>query len=149
MRPAGGGVIHVCTSNYLHIFWKATFLAWADGYTHSHTHTHTLTHTHTHSHTHTHTHTQERRDLASEMEERRRRERDIIGSSLTRGRAVMLTKFYFIDIQSLCEIRERAEARFQPCEMALVEFSLHSGITRSYRRFIEPGTVSLCGVNLS
>ena len=52
---------------------------------------------------------------------------------------MMLTKFYFIDIQSLCEISERPEARYQPCEIALVEYSLHSGITRSYQRFIDPG----------
>lgn len=85
----------------------------------------------------------ERRDTASEMEERRHKERQIISSSLTAGSAVMLTKFYFIDIQSLCEISERPEARYQPCEIALVEYSLHSGITRSYQRFIDPGPLPL------
>ena len=73
------------------------------------------------------------------MEERQRREKEIIRASLTFGSAVMLTKFYFIDIQSLCEIIEKEEARFQPCEIALVEYSLHSGISKSFHRFIDPG----------
>ena len=48
-------------------------------------------------------------------------------------------KFYFIDIQSLCKIIEKEEAKFQPCEIAVVEYSLHSGISKSFHRFIDPG----------
>lgn len=82
---------------------------------------------------------QDRRDTASEFEERRQREQEVISSSLKTGSHVMLTKFYFIDIQSLCEINEKPDAKYQPCEIALVEFSLHSGVMRSYQRFIDPG----------
>ena len=77
--------------------------------------------------------------MVFEMEERRRRERQIIQGSLTEGSAVMLTNFFFIDIQSLCEISDKPHARFQPCEIALVDFTLHSGICRTFHRFIDPG----------
>lgn len=82
---------------------------------------------------------QERRDTAAEFEERRKKERGFISSSLSTGSTVMFTKFYFIDILSLCEINEKPGAKYQPCEIAIVEFSLHSGVMRSYQRFIDPG----------
>ena len=74
-----------------------------------------------------------------EREERRRKERDIIRSSLAEGSAAMLTKFFFVDFQSLCEISNKPPAKYQPCEVALVEFTLHSGIGRSFHRFVDPG----------
>ncbi|CAI8040592.1 Protein maelstrom homolog [Geodia barretti] len=85
----------------------------------------------------------ERRDLAVELEERRHRERAMIKASLTSGSAVMLTNFFLIDIQSLCEISDKPHARYQPCEIALVDFTLHSGICRTFHRFIAPGPLPL------
>ena len=90
---------------------------------HAHTHKHTHTHTHvshtrmharTHTQTHTHTHT-----------------------------AVSLNKFYFVDVQSLCEILDKEDGRYLPCEIAAVEFSLSYGIHRVFHKFIDPGELVL------
>ena len=94
------------------------------------------------SHTHTHTHSfphQERRDLVAEMEERRRHEKEIMRASFPAGKAVSLQKFYMVDIQSLCEIPERDQTTYLPCELAAIEFSLHSGVHKSLHKFIDPG----------
>ena len=52
---------------------------------------------------------------------------------------VILEKFYFVDIQSLCEIRDNDEARFLPCELAIVEYSIAAGISANYHCFVDPG----------
>lgn len=52
---------------------------------------------------------------------------------------VILQKFYFLDIQALCELKELKKERWLPCEMAVVEFSLAYGIHRSIHQFIHPG----------
>ena len=87
---------------------------------------------------------QERRDPVAEMEERRAKERELIRDSLPRGRDVCLNNFYFIDFQSLVEIPDREEIRFLPCEVAIVEYSLHSGHTKHYHKFIDPGRLEQC-----
>lgn len=47
--------------------------------------------------------------------------------------------FYFIDILSLCEIKDHKTERFLPCELAVVEYSLSAGIKRSIHQFPDPG----------
>ena len=87
-----------------------------------------------------HTHTsQERHDLAAEMEERRRHESELLRASFPPAKTVSWTKFYLVDIQSLCEIPEKKAERFLPCELAAIEFSLHSGVHKSLHKFIHPG----------
>ena len=87
-----------------------------------------------------HTHTsQECHDLAAEMEERRRHESELLRASFPPAKAVSWTKFYLVDIQSLCEIPEKKAERFLPCELAAIEFSLHSGVHKSLHKFIHPG----------
>ena len=73
------------------------------------------------------------------MEERRRHESELIRASFPPGKAVSLTKFYLVDIQSLCEIPDKKAERFLPCELAAIEFSLHSGVHKSLHKFIHPG----------
>lgn len=57
--------------------------------------------------------------------------------------AVSLETFYFIDIQSLCEITEKENERFLPCEIAVAEFTLNSGIQKTMHKFIDPGQLPL------
>ncbi len=52
---------------------------------------------------------------------------------------VSLETFYFLDFQSLCEIPERENDRFMPCEMAVAKYSLNSGIQKTMHKFIDPG----------
>lgn len=78
------------------------------------------------------------------MAERRRKEREIIKKSLPPGSKVSLEKFFFIDIQSLCDIKRMDETHFLPCEVSIVEYSLHSGVQRFFHRFIDPGLFSTC-----
>lgn len=85
----------------------------------------------------------ERRDLAAEMEERRRREVELMKLSFPPGKDVALEKFIFVDIQSLCDIPDKEDERFLPCEVAAVEFSLHSGIHKSTHKFIDPGPIPM------
>lgn len=83
-------------------------------------------------------HAQERRDYAAEMDVRRERERETLRNSFPPGRDVVLEKFYFIDFQSLCEI-PKEEYKYLPCEVAVVEYTMHSGILRNFHKFIDPG----------
>eukprot|EP00731_Ephydatia_muelleri_P012333 Em0006g1227a len=83
----------------------------------------------------------ERRDKTLDLLERRRTEQDTLVLSLPPGKDVVLEKFYFLDIQSLCEVRDNDEARFLPCELAVVEYSLTGGISASYHCFIDPGPI--------
>lgn len=64
-------------------------------------------------------------------------------ASFAAGKAVSLQKFYMVDIQSLCEIPEKEQTRYLPCELAAVEFSLHSGVHKSLHKFIDPGMPEL------
>ena len=76
----------------------------------------------------------------AEYEERRRIERGHLKSIFSDGRRVILQKFYFIDVQSLCEISDKdGGQRYLPCEMGVAEFSLSEGITRTIHHFIDPG----------
>lgn len=77
----------------------------------------------------------------AEMEERRAREKGLIKASFDSGRDVCLQNFYFIDFQSLYEISDREDIKYLPCEVAVVEYSLHSGHTKHYHKFIDPGKV--------
>ena len=86
----------------------------------------------------THTYAQERRDHAAEMEERRSKERETLRKSLPSGRDVVLETFYFMDFQSLCEM-PKEEYKYLPCEVAVVEYTMHSGILRNFHKFVDPG----------
>ncbi len=82
---------------------------------------------------------QSKRDFAAEMTERRSKEKELIKSSLPPGRAAANESFFFVDFQSLCEMSINGEKRYLPCEVALVEFSLVSGVKRKLHKFIDPG----------
>ena len=82
---------------------------------------------------------QERRDPVAEMEERRAKEKQLIKESFHNGKDVCLQNFYFIDFQSLYEIADREDIRYLPCEVAIVEYSLHSGHSKHFHKFIDPG----------
>ena len=97
-----------------------------------HAHTHTYMHTHTHTHTYMHTH--------ACMHIRTHTYAYMYSHTYTYMHTeVALDKFFFVDIQSLCEIPEKEDEQFLPCELAAVEYSLHSGIHKSTHRFIDPG----------
>ena len=82
---------------------------------------------------------QSKRDFAAEMTERRSKEKELIKSALPPGRAAANESFFFVDFQSLCEMSINGEKRYLPCEVALVEFSLVSGVKRKLHKFIDPG----------
>ena len=84
---------------------------------------------------------QERRDLVAEMAERRSMEAELIKASFPSGKDVCLQKFYFIDFQSLYEVPDREDIRYLPCEVGVVEYSLHSGHSRHLHKFVDPGEV--------
>ena len=73
------------------------------------------------------------------MTERRSKEKELIKSALPPGRAAANESFFFVDFQSLCEMSINGEKRYLPCEVALVEFSLVSGVKRKLHKFIDPG----------
>ena len=75
------------------------------------------------------------------MEKRRAREKELIRESFRGGKDVCLQNFYFIDFQSLYEIPDREDIRYLPCEVAVLEYSLHSGHTKHYHKFIDPGEI--------
>ena len=52
-------------------------------------------------------------------------------------------KFYFLDILPLCEFKELEADHWLPCEMAINEFTLASGICRTTHHFIHPGIINL------
>ena len=76
------------------------------------------------------------------MEERRAKEKEMIRASFRRGKDVCLQSFYFIDFQSLYEVPDRDDIRFLPCEVAIVEYSLHSGHCKHLHKFIDPGRLT-------
>ncbi len=73
------------------------------------------------------------------MSERRAKEKELIRSSLPPGIAAVDQNYYFIDFQSLCEISIKGDKQYLPCEIAVVEFSLMSGMKRKLQKFIDPG----------
>ena len=73
------------------------------------------------------------------MVERRGTETELIRASFHSGKDVCLQKFYFIDFQSLYEVPDREDIRYLPCEVAVVEYSLHSGHSKHLHKFIDPG----------
>ena len=78
----------------------------------------------------------------AEKEERRGKEKELIRASFQRGKDVCLQSFYFIDFQSLFEVPDRDDIRFLPCEVAIVEYSLHSGHCKHLHKFIDPGRLT-------
>lgn len=91
------------------------------------------------------TRTQERRDHVTDMIERRKKEREIIKKSLPPLLKLPLEKFYFVDVQSLCDIKHLEDVEYLPCEVAITEYTLHSGSQRSFHQFIDPG---VCGYSI-
>ena len=85
----------------------------------------------------------------ADMEKRRAREKELIKESFHSGKDVCLQNFYFIDFQSLYEIPDKEDIRYLPCEVAVGEYSLHSGHTKHYHKFIDPGEVVINSVIIS
>ncbi len=56
---------------------------------------------------------------------------------------IVLLKFYLLDIQPLCHLKDVEKDKYLPCEMALLEYSLAKGIHQSVHHFIDPGNTNL------
>ena len=58
-------------------------------------------------------------------------------------------KFYLLDIQPLCHLKDVEKDKYLPCEMAVLEYSLANGIHTSVHHFIDPGKfINLHVINL-
>lgn len=77
-------------------------------------------------------------DPVAELNKRRLGEQRAMRSSWPPGKEVAKEKFYFINIQYLCKTEED---EYLPCEIAIIEYSIESGITKKLHRFIEPGRI--------
>jgi protein maelstrom len=85
----------------------------------------------------------ERRDYFLENEERRRRKNEEMKREITIDKNIPLYKFYFLDIQGFCELKELKRDRWLPCEIAIAEFSLIHGIHTTFHQFVDPGPIPM------
>lgn len=75
-------------------------------------------------------------------EERKKQKRTLLERWCTmRKDQVLRENFYVFSFQSYFEFPD--EEGYQPCELAIVEYSLHDGITRQFHAMINPGRVVL------
>ncbi|XP_028405303.1 protein maelstrom homolog [Dendronephthya gigantea] len=81
----------------------------------------------------------QRVDTVQLNEQRRRKERKSVVESWL-GKDVSNERFLMISFMSLCDM---PDDKYMPCEMAIAEYSLKSGITRTLHKYIDPGTIPL------
>eukprot|EP00800_Vazella_pourtalesii_P004549 TRINITY_DN1523_c0_g1_i2.p1 TRINITY_DN1523_c0_g1~~TRINITY_DN1523_c0_g1_i2.p1 ORF type:complete len:765 (+),score=147.47 TRINITY_DN1523_c0_g1_i2:161-2296(+) len=80
----------------------------------------------------------DRVDEKGQTEERRKTERQFTRARWPVGKAAARCRFYFIDFQFICHVEK---GNYFPCEIAVIEYSIDSGIVRSWHKFIDPGKI--------
>lgn len=79
-----------------------------------------------------------RKDRYTELEKRRMAEKKDMIKNWPVGKELKKEPFYFIHFQYLCKTEE---GDYLPAEIAVIEYSIEKGITKTLHRFIEPGKI--------